>query len=62
MTTKNSELEAAKQIDKNRGKSKKRKTLYDYVDRYDKVKSSSTVKTMIDFDEEFSDSIKAVAI
>ena len=57
-----SSIEAAEKLDENKKKIKKRATLYDYVDRKNEALTNQRVKSLIDFDEEYSCSIKSVAI
>ena len=55
-------IEAAEKLEKNKKKIKKRATLYDYVDRKNEALTNQRVKSLIDFDEEYSCSIKSIAI
>ena len=57
-----SSIEAAEKLDQNKKKSYKRATLYDYVDRKNEALKNQTVKSLIDFEEEYSCSIKSIAI
>ena len=57
-----SSIEAAEKLDQNKKKIKKRATLYDYVDRKNEALTNQRVKSLIDFDEEYSCSIKSIAI
>ena len=43
-------------------KNKKRATLVDYVDRKNEALTNQRVKSLIDFDEEYSCSIRSIAI
>ena len=54
-----SSYEAAEKIDQ---KNKKRATLVDYVDRKNEALTNQRVKSLIDFDEEYSSSIRLIAI
>ena len=51
-----------RQLDQNKKKIKKSATLYDHVDRKNKALTSQSVKCLIDFDEEYSCSIKSIDI
>ena len=55
-------IEAAEKLDQNKKKIKTRATLYDYVDRKNEALTNQRVKSLIDFDEEYSCSIKSIAI
>ena len=55
-------MEAPEKSPKNLNKNKKRKTLHDYDKRKDDVLSNQRVKSLIDFDDEYSASIKSIAI
>ena len=55
-------LESAEIFEKKLNKNKKRKTLYDYETRKDEVFQNQQVKSSIDFDGEYSSSIRSVAI
>ena len=57
-------LEAATSFEKekNRKKNKRKLTLNDYDDRKDKVLMNQKIKSLIDFVEEYSSSIKSIAI
>ena len=57
-----SSIEAAEKLDQNKKKNEKRATLYDYVDRKNEALTNQRVKSLIDFDEEYSCSIKSIAI
>ena len=57
-----SSLEAAEKVDKNKKKYKRKATLYDYVDRKNEASTNQRVKSLIDFDEEYSWSIRSIAI
>ena len=57
-----SSLEAAEKIDQKNKKYKKRATLVDYVDRKNEALTNQRVKSLIDFDEEYSCSIRSIAI
>ena len=49
-----SSLEAAEKVDKNKKKYKRKATLYDYADRKNEASTNQRVKSLIDFDEEYS--------
>ena len=49
-----SSLEAAEKVDKNKKKYKRKATLCDYVDRKNEASTNQRVKSLIDFDEEYS--------
>ena len=55
------QLEEAEKIDKQK-KNKKRTKLIDFMDRKNKALTNQKVKSLIDFDEEYTCSIKSVAI
>ena len=55
-----SSIEAAEKLDQNKKKIKKKATLY--VDRKNEVLTNQRVKSLSDFDEEYSCSIKSIAI
>ena len=57
-----SSIEAAEKLDQNKKKIKKRAMLYDYVDRKNEALTNQRVKSLMDFDEEYSCSIKSIAI
>ena len=57
-----SSIEAAEKLDQNKKKIKKRVTLYDYVNRKNESLTNQRVTSLIDFDEEYSCSIKSIAI
>ena len=57
-----SSLEAAEKVDKNKKKYKRKATLYDYVDRKNEASTNQRVKSLTDFDEEYSWSIRSIAI
>ena len=57
-----SSLEAAEKIDQNKKTNKRRPTLIDYVDRKNEALTNQRVKSLTNFDEEYSSSIKAIAI
>ena len=40
----------------------KKRTLYDYVERHDEAYRNNKIKSLIDFDEEYSSSIKSLAV
>ena len=55
-------LEAAKSLEQKKKKQKKRTTLIDYFDRMNEANHNINVKSMIEFDQEHSTSIKAVLV
>ena len=57
-----SSLEAAGKFDQQKKKNKKRTTLLDYFDRKNKALTNQRVKILIDFNEEYSCSIRLIAI
>ena len=57
-----SSLEAAEKVDQKKRKKKKRATLVDYVDRKNEALTNQRIKSLIDFDEEYQCSIRAIAI
>ena len=56
------QLEAAEKFDKQKKKKKKRKKLIDFMDIKNEALTNQKVKSLIDFDEEHTCSIKSVAI
>ena len=54
--------EAAEKFDQKKKKSKKRTKLVDFVDRKSETLANQKVKSLIDFDEEYSSSMKSLAI
>ena len=56
------DLEAAEKVDQQNKKNKKRTKLIDFVDRKNEALTNQKVKSLIDFDEEYTSSIKSVAI
>ena len=57
-----SSLEAAEKLDQQKKKNKKRATLLDYVDKKNEALTNQRVKSLIDFDQEYSCSIRSIAI
>ena len=57
-----SSLGSAEQFEKKLNKNKKRKTLHDYETRKDELFQNQQFKNSIDFDDEYSSSIRSVAI
>ena len=57
-----SSLEPAEKVNQNNKKNKKRKTSIDYAKRKNEALANQRVKRLIDFDEEYSSSIKSIAI
>ena len=55
-------LEAAKILDGKRKKTKRKMTLTDYVDRMVEAQEKTNVQSLIEFDQEHSNSIKAVMV
>ena len=56
------QLEAAEKFDQKKKKRKKRTKLVDFVDRKSEALANQKVKSLIDFDEEYSSSMKSLAI
>ena len=59
-TEKSESLEAAENFDKKK-KSKKKRTLYHYLERQEEAYGSDKIKSLIDFDEEYVSSVKLLA-
>ena len=57
-----SKLNQQKDLNNTRKKNKKRTKLIDFVDRKDEALTNQKIKSLIDFDEEYSASIRSVAI
>ena len=57
-----SSLEPAEKVNQNNKKNKKRKTSIDYAKRKNEALANQRVKRLIDLDEEYSSSIKSIAI
>ena len=57
-----SSLEAAEKLDQQKKNNKKRVTLLDYVDKKNEALTNQRVKSLIDFDQEYSCSIRSIAI
>ena len=57
-----SSLESAEKIYQKNKKNKKRATLVDYLDRKKEALTNQRTKSLIDFDEEYSCSIRVIAI
>ena len=58
-----STLEVSEKIDQKKNKkNKKRATLVDYADRKNEALTNQRVKSLIDFDEKYSCSIRSIAI
>ena len=55
-------LEPAEKVNQNNKKNKKRKTSIDYAKRKNEALANQRVKRLIDLDEEYSSSIKSIAI
>ena len=55
-------LEAAKNLDEKRQKTKRKMTITDCVDRMVEAQEKTNVKSLIEFDQEHSNSIKAVMV
>ena len=55
-------LEAAKNLDEKRKKTKRKITITDYSDRMIEAQEKTNVKTLIEFDQDHSNSIKAVMV
>ena len=58
----NEGLEAAKSLEAKRKKQKRKLTLVDYTDRMSEANQKTNVKSMTEFDQEQSNSIKAVMV
>ena len=56
------QLEAAEKFELQKKKKKKRAKLVDFVDRKNEAFTNQKVKSLIDFDEEYSSSIRSIAI
>ena len=56
------DLESAEQFEQKNKKSKKRTKLIDFTDRKNEALANQKVKSLIDFDEEYSSSIRSIAI
>ena len=56
------ELEAAEKIDGNKKKKKKRAKLVDFSERQKEALTNQKIKSLIDFDERYSASIKSLSI
>ena len=56
------ELEAAEKIDGNKKKNKKRTKLVDFSERQKEALTNQKIKSLIDFDEQYSASIKSLSI
>ena len=56
------ELEAAEKIDSKKKKNKTRTTLVDFSDRQEKALTDTIIKSLTDFDEQYSASIKSLSI
>ena len=55
-------LEAAQNLDEKRKKRKRKITITDYIDRMVEAQEKTNVKSLIEFDQEHSNSIKAVMV
>ena len=56
------DLESAEKFEQKNKKSKKRTKLIDFTDRKNEALTNQKVKSLIDFDEEYSSSIRSIAI
>ena len=56
------DLESAEKFEQKKTKNKKRTKLIDFTERQSEALTNQRVKSLIDFDEEYSSSIKSVAI
>ena len=56
------DLEAAEKVDQQNKKNKKITKLIEFIDRKNEALTNQKVKSLIDFDEEYTSSIKSVAI
>ena len=57
-----SSIEAAEKVDHNKRKTKRKISLIDYSERKKEALTSQKVKSLIDFDDQYSASIKSIAI
>ena len=57
-----SSLEAAEKVDQNKKKNKRKISLIDYSERKNEALTNQKVKCLIDFDDQYSASIKSIAI
>ena len=56
------DLESAEKFERKNKKNKKRTKLTDFTDRKNEALTNQKVKSLIDFDEEYSSSIRSIAI
>ena len=56
------QIEGAEKFEERNKKNKKRTKLVDFLDRRDEALTNQKVKSLIDFDEEYSCSIRSIAI
>ena len=56
------ELEAAEKIDGNKKKNRRRSKLVDFSERQKEALTHQKIKSLIDFDEQYSASIKSLSI
>ena len=56
------DLESAEKFERKNKKNKKRTKLTDFTDRKNEALTKQKVKSLIDFDEEYSSSIRSIAI
>ena len=59
---KQQDLEAVDAYEKKNKKMKRKRTIVDYLDRQEQAQKSNKIKSVIDFDEEHTNSIKSLAI
>ena len=57
-----SSIEAAEKVDHNKRKTKRKISLIDYSERKKEALTNQKVKSLIDFDDQYSASIKSIAI
>ena len=57
-----SNLESAEKFEQKKKQNKKRLNLIDFQDRKNQALTNQKVKSLIDFDEEYSSSIRSIAI
>ena len=57
-----SSIEAAEKVDHNKRKTKRKISLIDYSERKKEALTNQKIKSLIDFDDQYSASIKSIAI
>ena len=55
-------LDAVETYDKKNKKQKRKRTIVDYLDRQEEAYKNSKIKSLIDFDEELTNSVKSLAV